>query len=251
MNDRLPSQYLTLKQRLEFADKGYIIFCGVFNASDFDRFNQAFLHLVEKRSSRRFSTPHDSRLCHFFDENPQIESEVYNAVRTTPQIRQLATDSRIARLLWELFPERPFGLLEKMILRIDPPGWEHEVAHWHQDYFYVRGNTEIVTAWIPLQAVNHSNGCLLVAPSSHRLGIINHTERIGKRHCPPANVRDSFNPMEVEMELGDALLFHTLLFHSGQLNCSDATRYSFQFRYSPFGLPIDPAMGNLTPLMQE
>lgn len=245
-----PSSYLTSQQLQEYADKGYAIARGVFEADDFQAFGQAFLRLTEERSGRRFSSLHDPELRDLFDQEPRLESDVYNAVRTAPEIRQRAMDSRLAYLLEKLVPQEPLGVFEKMILRIDLPAWEHEVAHWHQDYFFVKGNTETITAWIPLQDVHRLNGCLLVEPGSHKLGAVDHSDAIGKRAVPPQDVIDSFTPIEAEMKLGDVLFFHSLLFHSGQLNRSDATRYSFQFRYSPLGLPTDPGMGKLIPLAQ-
>ncbi|CAN5652488.1 phytanoyl-CoA dioxygenase family protein [soil metagenome] len=243
------SLHLTSQQLEEYTDKGYTIARRVFEDEDFEAFSQAFLRLVEERSGREFSTLHDLGLRDLFDQDPKLESDVYDANRGAAHLRQLAMDSRIAGLLGELtLPERPFGVLEKLILRIDMPEWEREVAHWHQDYFFVKGNKETVTAWIPLQDVNNLNGCLKVEPGSHRLGAIDHDDKIGKRPVPSQQVVDSFEPEEVEMQLGDVLLFHSLLFHSGQVNRSDAIRYSLQFRYSPLGLSTDPGMGELIEL---
>jgi ectoine hydroxylase-related dioxygenase (phytanoyl-CoA dioxygenase family) len=177
-----------------------------------------------------------------------IESKVYNEIRNVPAILSLASHPRIKQVLKDLKGETAFGLLEKVILRIDLPNTKEEVAHWHQDYYYVKGNTDIVTLWMPLQDVNQENGCLLVQPGSHKLGAVAHSRQIGKRFVPTDDVVETFDPVEVEMQLGDILLFHALLFHSGQLNQTNRTRYSFQFRYTSLNKPTDAGMGRVISL---
>ena len=238
----------TASARAEFETQGYTIIRGAFAPGDFAPFSNALLDLVRLRTGRRFGGLRDPALCAYFNQHRDVESDVYNGIRTVPELAPIARDARIADGLRQLAPGRAFGLMEKLIVRIDLPGWEHEIAHWHQDYAYVQGNTETVTVWIPLQAVNPENGCLLIAPASHRLGPVNHARRIGKRQCPPPELVETFKPLEARMEFGDVLLFHALLFHSGQLNRSALPRYSFQFRYSPLGLPTNPEMGRLLPL---
>lgn len=240
-------QTLSAEQRQHYDAQGYVLISGVLDPADFKPTERRFLRLTEERSGRRFESLHDGNLLQFFRRNMQIESDVYGAIRLAPEIRDLATHPQLTHLLRQL-EDRPWGLLEKMILRIDMPHLADEVAHWHQDHFYVRGNDRIVTAWIPLQNVTSENGCLLVQPASHTMGPVSHPVAIGKRHVPAAEVLNTFRPIPVDMLSGDVLLFHALLLHSGQLNRSSTTRYSLQFRYSPIGLPTDPGMGNVLPV---
>jgi len=240
-------QTLTAEQRQQYEAQGYVLVPRALEPADFKPIERQFLRLAEERSGRRFESLHDLELLQFFQKNMRIESDVYNAIRRTPEILDLAAHRQLTSLLRQLV-DRPWGLLEKMVLRIDMPNMEAEVAYWHQDHFYVKGNDRIVTAWIPLQDVNNENGCLLVQPASHNMGSVSHPVAIGKRHVPAAEALDAFRPISVDMHSGDVLLFHALLFHSGQINRSGTTRYSFQFRYSPIGLPTDPGMGNVLPV---
>jgi ectoine hydroxylase-related dioxygenase (phytanoyl-CoA dioxygenase family) len=123
------------------------------------------------------------------------------------------------------------------------PLWTKELALWHQDHFYVRGNTEIVTAWIPFQDTDYFNGCLSIMPGSHKLGVVPHDVRVGKKSVP-STIYDREIRL-VEMRKGDVLLFNALLLHSGSLNVSSSIRYSLQPRYSPAGRPVDPGMGEV------
>ena len=47
---------------------------------------------------------------------------------------------------------------DEFVVMFDLPGVTRELAVWHQDYRYVRGNTDIVTAWVPLQDTPYVRG---------------------------------------------------------------------------------------------
>jgi phytanoyl-CoA hydroxylase len=244
----MPLSYLSERERRQYEDQGYVLLQGVMPPGFLDEFDKAFVQLANEYAGRSFTSMHDPELLSYFQSHMDVESKVYNEIRRHPAIRDLASHQVLVQILTELWNGKPVGLLEKMILRIDMPNLVEEVAHWHQDHFYVKGNDQIPTLWIPLQDVFHENGCLLIQPGSHKLGVVDHPDRIGKRHLPSEDILKRFDPIEVPMKRGDVLLFHALLFHSGQLNQSDLIRYSFQFRYTPIGLPTDAGMGEVIPL---
>ena len=63
-----------------------------------------------------------------------------------------------------------FPIRSKIPLRFDLPGVSRELAIWHQDYWYVKGNVDVVTAWVPMQDTPYELGCVMVMPGSHKLG---------------------------------------------------------------------------------
>ena len=137
--------------------------------------------------------------------------------------------------------------MSKIPFRIDLPGVTRELAIWHQDYRYVQGNTEIITAWIPLQDTPYIRGCLMVMPGSHAMGILAHdVDVLDKRHFPSEIFQREVR--YVEMQRGDILLFHSLLLHSSNLNMSQTTRLSIQARYTILSAPTDPSMGEVISL---
>ncbi len=128
------------------------------------------------------------------------------------------------------------------------PFWTDELAYWHQDYFYVKGNTGVVTAWIPLQDTTYVNGCLSIMPGSHKLGVLPHDLMIGKKRVPSAIFDNEIRL--VEMHKGDVLLFNSLLLHAGNLNLSTGIRYSIQARYTHLDDAVDQGMGGVIPLSE-
>jgi ectoine hydroxylase-related dioxygenase (phytanoyl-CoA dioxygenase family) len=233
----------------DYVENGFVVLRGACNASTLDRFEAGFLDYIHQRSGRRFASLHGPDIAEFLAGDRAMEQALYEGVRRTPLLEAMCTDPEIARAVTGLIGE-PSGLLEKIVLRIDLPMVLREVAVWHQDYFYVRGNLDTVTAWMPLQDTPFELGCLMVMPGSHELGPVPHDRRVlGKRDF--ASGIFGREVRYVEMKRGDALLFNALLFHSSGLNVSSEIRYSVQARYSPLSQATDPAMGRLIPLRED
>ncbi len=132
-------------------------------------------------------------------------------------------------------------------VRADHPGEDHYLYPWHQDYLYNLGSQDSLTFWAPLVDVDDVNGCLIVAPKSHRQGILpviaNDPLNQNKNSAQSFTVarleevlRD-FERVTVPMKAGDVVVFHGNLLHASQANRSGATRWSLQFRYFNLAAP--------------
>jgi len=161
--------------------------------------------------------------------NPQCVTKVYDEMRDDNvfiNIGRLPRVTSIVRLL-----VREPKLYRKVPFRIDVPFETKELAFWHQDDFYVKGNNEELTAWIPLFDTNVQQGALQVMPGSHKKEKIPHTYlSVGKKSLPSAIYENEIR--YVEMKRGDVLFFSSFLLHASSLNFSDEIRYSFQLRYT-------------------
>jgi ectoine hydroxylase-related dioxygenase (phytanoyl-CoA dioxygenase family) len=100
---------------------------------------------------------------------------------------------------------------------------------WHTDTAYGlpdARHSRIVNAWIPITAATGENGCLLVAPGSHRL-----EPKLGSI-SPDATA----NATPLTVEPGDVVFLHNNILHASQPNRSVADiRWAFNFRYLPTG----------------
>jgi len=228
-----------------FAERGYALFPDVLSHERIDDLLSNYMSLVRAHSGREFSDPHSPDLVEYFEAHPDVESRVYDAIREPDWLEQFSLHPEIVEPVRSILGAE-VELLGKIPFRIDLPRSVQELAFWHQDHFYVRGNTSIVTAWVPMQSTRFLHGALSVMPGSHLLGAVPHELKIGKRDVP-ATVFDREIRM-VEMEKGDLLLFDSLLLHSGNLNMSEGIRYSIQARYTPAGGAVDPGMGGSVPV---
>jgi Phytanoyl-CoA dioxygenase (PhyH) len=170
---------------------------------------------------------------------------LYLAVRKLPSVYALITASRVWAVMRQLMGTRLPGIYPGGTgVRMDHPGEDTYLSPWHQEYPYNLTSDNAVTLWLPLVDVDAANGCLLLAPGSHRLGAL------------PVRVRDALNDrrnanealeidgleaaldrhpsLSVPAAAGDALVFHTFLLHRSQPNRSAATRWTLQARYFDF-----------------
>ena len=105
---------------------------------------------------------------------------------------------------------------------------------WHQDYGYWYKNQfmfpdELISVMIALTAANKDNGCLQVIKGSHKLGRVNHGfagEQVGADMQMVNNALKTMELVFVEIEPGDALIFHSNLLHRSEANFSDFPRWS-------------------------
>jgi len=105
---------------------------------------------------------------------------------------------------------------------------------WHQDYGYWYKNQfmfpdELVSVMVALTEANKQNGCLQVIKGSHKLGRVNHGfagEQVGADMVMVNNALKTMELVYVELEAGDALIFHSNLLHRSEANLSDRPRWS-------------------------
>ncbi len=131
-------------------------------------------------------------------------------------------------------------------LRPKLPGQELTTVPWHQDTAYYGAHTvadTIITTWVPLVPVSAHNGCLQIVPGSHLEGAIDHDTEIGEgKFLQLRGMPDPARVLTMEMEPGDVLLMHNLLWHRSLPNASDGIRWSIDLR---FYAPSTPSAASL------
>jgi len=111
---------------------------------------------------------------------------------------------------------------------------------WHQDYGYWYKNQfmfpdQLISIMVALTEANKQNGCLQVIKGSHKLGRVNHGfagEQVGADMQMVDNALKTMDLVYVELEPGDALIFHSNLLHRSEANLSDRPRWSVISCYS-------------------
>ncbi|HXB06511.1 MAG TPA: phytanoyl-CoA dioxygenase family protein [Puia sp.] len=105
---------------------------------------------------------------------------------------------------------------------------------WHQDYGYWYKNEflfpdEMMSIMVAITKANKQNGCLQVIKGSHKMGRIEHGfagEQVGASQHYVDLALKTMPVVYVELEPGDALLFHSNLLHRSEANLSDTARWS-------------------------
>lgn len=152
-----------------------------------------------------------------------------------PALRAVAMSGALHRILDRIMGEGR-ELLQDMAL-IKPPR-VGGAKPWHQDaaYFRVRDPGLIVGVWIALDPALRANGCMEVIPGSHLDGPVAHVPAEDVNLCTidPARLRLA-DRVAVELDPGDALVFHPLLHHYTAPNTSDLPRRALQFHFNQAG----------------
>ena len=177
-----------------------------------------------------------------------------NAMRNNALYLNDQTGKKTRLSLW-FTPGNVFGYLtrsEKMISSVKQLlGGDSPVCHfhsklmqkepkvggaweWHQDYGYWYKNQfmfpdELISIMVALTEANKGNGCLQVIKGSHKLGRVNHGfagEQVGADMQMVNNALKTMELVYVELEPGDALIFHSNLLHRSEANLSDYPRWS-------------------------
>ncbi len=156
-------------------------------------------------------------------------------VNDAPPLRMAAMNRRLHRLLDQLLGDGRV-LFQEMAL-VKPPRIGTEKA-WHQDasYFRVTDPGLIVGVWIALDHASKRNGCMELIPGSHLLGGVPHEHENDFNRCRILEEHlDRDARIAIEMEPGDALIFHSLLHHYTEPNTSELRRRALQYHYHQTG----------------
>ncbi len=113
------------------------------------------------------------------------------------------------------------------------PGFS-SVTLWHQDIRYWSfTQPQLVSVWLALGDENADNGALKIIPGSHRM-VFSHDRlddaKFLKPELPENQVLIS-QARSIELQRGDALLFHCQAFHAAGRNLTDRVKLSPVFTY--------------------
>jgi ectoine hydroxylase-related dioxygenase (phytanoyl-CoA dioxygenase family) len=129
---------------------------------------------------------------------------------------------------------------------------------WHQDYGYWYKNeflfpNQMLSIMVAITDASISNGCLQVIKGSHKLGRIEHGfagEQVGASQHYVDLALQTMPLVYVEINAGDALIFHSNLLHRSEANTSDRPRWSLISVYNrSSNIPYnEPSQSSTIPL---
>ena len=132
-------------------------------------------------------------------------------------------DARLGEWLAALMEMEPFAV--QTMLYFKPAGARGQALHQDQFYLKVRPGT-CAAAWMALDRCDEENGCLQVAPGSHRLPVLC-TERADTSESfteITVPLPEEMGPVPVIMEPGDVMFFEGHVVH-GSLPNRSADRF--------------------------
>lgn len=109
---------------------------------------------------------------------------------------------------------------------------------WHQDltYWGIGPPEHIVSIWLALSEVTPANGCMRMAPGTHRGGILPHVDRFDDANLLSRGQEigagfDEDAAIDVVLRPGQMSLHHGLVIHGSNPNASDQRRIGLNFQF--------------------
>lgn len=234
-----------------FNAEGYVILKGVFEERELRDVRAELEKLVDLQANRLFLSGKTRSL---FQEEP-FEMRLYRLFETcqdeAPKV--FREDLHRAGMYHLFFHPRVLEVAQVILgteIRLYPnysarpkvPDWEGTQVLWHQDGGYTEqlqgsdsGSVEalrMVNVWTPLVPARVENGCMQFIPGTHNLGAVPHLQKQHYLEIAPEHLDPLINQaVDIELDPGDVVLFHNLLFHQGLPNHSKSIRWSLDWRY--------------------
>ena len=151
------------------------------------------------------------------------------------RVYDLLTHPRIVAFVQDLLGGDVVGWGSHFFCKLPKDG---KRVSWHQDASYwPLTPSKTVTVWLAIDDASVQNACMRYIPGTHVLGHLTYT----LREDDEANVLnqtvegvDRFGePVNVELEAGQASLHSDLLLHGSESNDSDRRRCGLTLRYCP------------------
>ena len=210
---------LTPDQLEAYHRDGFLLVEGIFPKTEIDEINCEIDRLRDGKSTDNVNKD-DVMLC------LGLKSELTRRVCRDERILTLIEDivkPGIAIYSAKLFEKRPN---------------DERICHWHQDDAYYQKHSHCacrMSAWIPLQDCDESNGCVWVVPGSHQHGLKSASMiDDGTGHCEFAfahGTAEVEGAVPVPVKAGTVLLFHALTAHRSLGNRTTHSRRSFIISY--------------------
>ncbi|MBI2298092.1 MAG: phytanoyl-CoA dioxygenase family protein [Armatimonadetes bacterium] len=203
-----------------------------------DRAAEALL-AAGKITDALLSDPFETRLYHLYREQLDNAPKSFRPELHLPELFGVFFHPGLLDVVESLLgPE--IRLYPNYTARPKFPDTEAHRVLWHQDGGYTANiaagdgvdDLRMLNVWSPLVPARVENGCMQFVPGTHRLGVVPHESREHYLEIPAVILAPHvLHAVDIELDPGDVVVFHNLLFHQGLPNRSQQIRWSLDWRY--------------------
>lgn len=242
---------------LQFKEQGFIILKCVIEPEAVEKVKAEINGLVDEHAQQLIAAgkidhdfrdePFDKRLYRMYEERIDEASIDFREELHRPGLYHLFFNSTVLDIVEALIGGE-IRIYPNYQVRPKLPDHAGSLVLWHQDGGYTARlapskeaavqTLHMVNVWSPLVSATVENGCMQFVPKTHSLGVVPHIDRGLYLEIAP-EVLDPRLPeaIPIELEPGDIVLFHNLLFHAGLPNRADTIRWSADWRYQDANQP--------------
>ena len=227
-----------------FVDNGFCVFSDVITETNLLDFRQELAEIIKSHMIRAGIDQQYDTECLFHHGMAALEradhsfvASVYDTIFQCMPFLRIVSDSALSNLVQDFLgnPSAPlYGYTNRC--RIDPPLDERRTYGWHQEVFYTVPRGHYIQSWAPLleDATVH-NGTIQVCVGSHKENIAKQNWLEIQGRATQILVDDSivqkYPQIDLELKLGELVLFSGYLIHRSGSNVSNKHRYSLVGMY--------------------
>ena len=228
----------------DFWNNGYIIIKDFISKKDIQLiFNQVNdlvdISLSEKnKSNKNYSL--DKKYLKLKKINPKLKSHLYDLTKYCDSLVGLAGSKKFLDYAKTILNSKT-AFIDTPQVRIDHPKEKLNLPQ-HQELNQL--SKDVITFWIPLVNINKKTGGIFFRPKTHKLGHVKYKNSNMSATEAGANRQKiidklfknkdlkkykSFTP---SIKAGDAIIFHSFIFHGTKANKTNKIRWTYISRYN-------------------
>ena len=233
---------------------GFVILKGFYPDRVVDAAREAAASLVERftkqlMSSGKISRDHaeasfETRLARLCEDAPDEAPHIFRKELHLAGMYDVFFYPPLLDIVESLMGEE-LRLYPNYSIRPKLPDHAPTLVLWHQDGGYTYkvhrdgdhsaetvDGLRMINVWSPLVPAREDNGCMQFIPGTHRIGMARHEDREFYLEISQEDLAPYVDQaVSIELDPGDIVLFHNMLYHQGLPNRSDQVRWSMDWRY--------------------
>ena len=208
-----------------YHEKGWLVIEGVFTSDEAERIADVAFRISQAELVDSDGSPYAADASVSGEFAPRKIDQPY---LKDPVFQEATRNPLLLEMLEDLLGRPPLLATDQVFMK--PPRFG-SAKPYHQDnaYFKCDPAGDLITAWIALDDVDESNGCLRYIDGSHREGIIPHTPFQGMAHhlAPAEEAVDLSRESLALVRKGGVVFHHGETLHTSHRNTSDRWRRAY------------------------
>ncbi len=232
------------KLHSQFWDNGYLIIKNFISKKDiksiYDQINDlADIALgPEKNFKKNLSL--DEKYLKLKKRNPKLKSHLYDLTKYCDSLIRLAGSKKFLEHA-KIILKTKTAFIDTPQVRIDHPK-ENLNLPQHQELNQL--SKDVITFWVPLVNINKKTGGIFFRPKTHKLGHVKYkNSNMSATAAGPERQKiidklfkskklKKFKSIAPSLSAGDAIIFHSFIFHGTHANITNKIRWTYISRYN-------------------
>lgn len=149
------------------------------------------------------------------------------------ELYQLSVNPKLIELIKDLGLSKPLMCTRPMLFFNHPQLAMSEHFYktpLHQDWVSMLASEDSIVVWFPLIDLKIGHGPVIFYPRSHKLGPL--TDKLENGFAAVPFDRSAYSKLQPEVNVGDIVIFSTLLVHESGVITNNQIRWSSHLRYT-------------------